>query len=160
MRKNILTLALLIPLTACANTETIRTSADTLLIHTSAAPVCGTQGALKVAQKMAAIETIKSGYDSYIIFNGGAQNNVSTSNLPGTYYTNGYVSGNSNFASYSGTSYYQPGATIYSGSNDAAFHIKMFKKGKKTPKEAIPAREVLGADWQKMVESGVSTCSN
>lgn len=131
-----------------------------MIIQTSAEPACGTQGAYNVAQKMAAIETLRAGYEKYIIINAESQSNVSINTLPGTYHTNGFVTGNSNFASYQGTTYYQPGPTIYSGTNDAAFHIKMFKKGQKGSSKAINAKEILGANWQKLVQKGVSTCSD
>lgn len=147
-------------ISACAKTQTIRTSSDTLLIQTSGAPACGIQGAMGVAQKMAAIETLRAGYHKYQIIDADSQNNVSSQTLPGSYHTNAYVTGNSNYASYSGSTYYQPGATIYNGSNDVAFHIKMFKEKQKGSSKAISAKEILGSDWQKLVETGVNTCSD
>jgi hypothetical protein len=41
-----------------------------MIIQTGAAPICGGAGALKVSQQLAAIETIKAGYDRYIITGG------------------------------------------------------------------------------------------
>jgi hypothetical protein len=62
---NILARVVLVPsilaLSACAGTNTIRTSQNTAIVQASAAPVCGGIGAARVAQKQAAIETIKAG---------------------------------------------------------------------------------------------------
>lgn len=146
-------------LTGCAETQVVRTSNNTLLLQTSAAPACGVQGSMRVAQKMAAIETLRAGYDRYVITDGSVQNNVTSETLPGSYHSNGYVSGNANFASFSSNSYYQPGPTVFHGKNDTVFQIKMFKKGQKGYSNAISAKEILGADWEKLVETGVNTCS-
>lgn len=159
MFKAAIVLALMTLLSGCAETQAIRTSSDTLIIHTSAAPSCGVQGALSVAQKMAAIETIRAGYDAYVIFDSDAQNNVTTETLPGSYHTNGFATAGNGYATYNATTTYQPGPTIYNGSNEAALHIKMFKKGQKNYTKAIPAREVLGSDWQELVANGIDSCS-
>ena len=149
----------MIMLTACAKTEAIRTSKNTMLIQTSGPPACGVQGSLRVAQKMAAVETLRAGFDAYQIVGADAQNNVTTQTMPGTSYTSGYVMGGPNYASYSGSTTYQPGPTIFSGSNDVVLNLQMFKKGQKGYANAIPAKEVLGPDWQKLVQEGVTSCS-
>jgi hypothetical protein len=68
-------LVLVLALAGCARGEAVRTSANTMMVQTSAAPVCGGGGALQVAQRVAAIETIRAGYDRYIITGGQSQNN-------------------------------------------------------------------------------------
>ena len=78
----IIALALIFALAACTRGAAVRTSANTMVVQTGAAPVCGGTGALRVAQKMAAIETIRAGYDRYIITGGQAQNNVTVSQMP------------------------------------------------------------------------------
>jgi len=80
-------LALALVLGACARGAAVRTSANTMIGQTSAAAVCGGQGALAASQRLAAIETIRAGYDRYIITGGEAQNNVRVSQMPGTYNT-------------------------------------------------------------------------
>lgn len=158
MRKFFAVLAC-ITLSACAQTQAIRMSDDVMLVHTSAAPACGVQGSMRVAQKMAAVETLRAGYDRYIILGANAQNNVHAETLPGTTYYNGTAYSYGNMATYSGSSHYQPGPTIFSGSNDTAFQIKMFKKGQKGYSKAISARSILGPDWEKLVQEGVNTCN-
>ena len=63
-------------LSACASSSVMQFNADTVQITTSAAPACGAAGAEKVAYQRAAIETIKHGFDRFIITGAGAQNNV------------------------------------------------------------------------------------
>ena len=150
---------LLLLLTGCANTETIRTSANTFVLHTSAAPVCGTTGSLRIAQQMVAIETIRAGYDRYVLLDGDAQNNVTSYTAPGTYHTNGQLNVFGNSAYYSSNSYYQPGPTYFSGGHDTYLQVKMFKKGDKGYSKAVSAKETLGANWQKLVSEGVKSCS-
>ena len=111
-------------------------------------------GALHVAQQLAAIATIQNGYDRYIITGGQAQNNVTVSQMPGSYNTTATYRG----GSYQGTTTYQPGPTVVAGSNDQAIAIVMFREGEPSAAQAISAREVLGPDWQDKVKSGVHTC--
>jgi hypothetical protein len=125
-----------------------------MVIQTGAAPVCGGQGALRVAQQLAAIETIRAGYDSYIITGGQAQNNVAVSEMPGSYSTQGTYSR----GYYQATTTYQPGPTIVSGSHDQGLAVVMFKEGEPGAQQAVSARAVLGADWQEKVKNGVRTC--
>lgn len=143
-------------LTACARSEAIRTSGNTLVIQTSAAPVCGSTGAARVASNMAAVETIKAGYDSYIIGGGSAANNVTTTQLPGQYQTQGTLSYGS--GSYNSTTSYTPGPVIVSGSHDQSLVVRMFKNGEPGSENAIPAKAALGPEWEEKVKSGVLTC--
>src|SRR6185312_3798269 len=63
-------------LAGCASTSTIPLSQDTFQITASAAPACGTAGAQQVAFKQAAVETIRRGYDRFVIVGGQASSNV------------------------------------------------------------------------------------
>ncbi|ATU90627.1 hypothetical protein [Phyllobacterium zundukense] len=145
---------------ACAASNTIRTSADTAIVQTSAAPVCGGIGAAKVAQKQAAIETLKAGYDRYMIAGASAANNVHVSQMPGYYQTYGTATAYGNMATYQGTTSYVPGATIVSGTHDQGFAIKMLKNTDPGASQAISARETLGPKWPELVKAGaVHTCA-
>jgi hypothetical protein len=142
-------------LAACTSSNTVRTSANTAIIRTSAAPVCGGTGAARVAEQQAAIETIKAGFDRYIIVDMASANNVRVVQGPGTFQTTGVVSGNT----YSGTTTYQPGMPMIYGRHEQAFAIRMFRNGEPGSGQAIPARDVLGPKWQEKVEAGVNTCA-
>lgn len=145
-----------IALAACAGTNTIRTSSDTAIVQASAAPICRGAGAAKVAQKQAAIETIKAGYDRYIIVDAASANNVQVAQTPGSYHTTGTVYG----GYVSATTTYQPGMPIVYGTHDQAFAIKMFRDRDPGSGRAISARETLGPKWQELVKAGsIRTCA-
>jgi hypothetical protein len=145
-----------IALAACAGTNTIRTSSDTAIVQASAAPICRGVGAAKVAQKQAAIETIKAGYDRYMIVDAVSANNVQVTQTPGSYRTTGTVYG----GHVNATTTYQPGMPIIHGTHDQAFAIKMFRDSDQGSGRAISARETLGPKWQEMVKAGtIRTCT-
>lgn len=144
-------------LAACTSSDTIRTSANTAIVRTSAAPVCGGAGAARVAQKQAAIETIKAGFDRYIIMDAASANNVEVVQGPGTYHN----SGTYNRGFYSSTTTYQPGMPMVYGRHEQAFAIRMFRDGEPGAHQAIPARQILGDKWSELVKAGsVNTCSS
>jgi hypothetical protein len=97
-------------------------------ITADAAQVCGASGAQAVAGKQAAIETIRKGYDSYIISAGqqGSAVNFYGNNL--------------------GRSYQQ------------GFQITMFHDGEPGSENAISARDYLGPNWKDEISSSVITC--
>lgn len=154
MRSAIVLVLLGLLLAACARAQAIRASANTVIIQAGAAPICGRQGAARVAQEMAAIETVRAGFDRYILTGGQAQNNVTVTQLPGSYNTSGtYGRG-----SYQATTTYQPGATIVAGSHDQDLTVIMFKDGDPGAEQAIPAREALGPEWPEKVKNGIRSC--
>jgi len=148
MRRLALVAALLAA--GCTSSNTIQTSADTMIIQTRAAPVCGGSGAARAAQRQAAIQTIKAGYDRYIIYDAASYSNVATRQMPGTYHTMGSVYGRNLMA----TTTYTPGPTIVSGSHRQSFAIKMFREGDPGAGRALSARSILGPEWEKAVEAG------
>ncbi len=54
-------------LAGCARTSSMMMSKDVVQITVNAPPVCGAEGAQKVATRRAAIETLKNGFDEYLI---------------------------------------------------------------------------------------------
>lgn len=153
-------------LAGCARTSVMPLSADTVQITVSAAPVCGAAGAQSVAVKQAAVETIRQGFDRFIIIGGQAQNNVGMAYLPptqsttygsGTITTNPYS--NSAFVSGSSTTTYSGGGPMYYGSHDQSLIVKMFKDTDPNAQNAISARTTLGEKWQEAVASKTNTCS-
>jgi hypothetical protein len=122
------TVALCLALGGCASAEATRTAQDSLIINSSAAPACGSLGAARVAAKQASIETIKAGYDSYII----------TDQQEHTIYSWGALS-----------SFAYP---------EQGLKVKMFHKGDPDSENALDARTELGPDWQKIVTQGQVSC--
>ena len=152
-------IGVLVSLAGCANTTTIPISNDVVQINTSAAPVCGGNGARKVAVQMASIETIKRGYDKFIVVGGGHENNTGVVGYtPQRSTTTGTIDGNTFGNSYSAdlnaTTTTTGGQPIIAGSHDQALTIKMFRNNDPAGANAISARQQLGPDWQKTVESG------
>ncbi|KQZ20793.1 hypothetical protein ASD50_21640 [Mesorhizobium sp. Root552] len=139
----------------CTSTQTMRASADTIILQTSAAPACGQQGAARVAEQMAALETLKAGYDRYIILGADGQNNVSASLMPGTFHTTGTVRG----GWVNTSTVYTPGPVIYSGSHDQGLVVKMIHDNDPNAAFAISARNILGPKWQEKLKAGaINTC--
>ncbi len=156
--KAAVTIFIVAALAGCARAEATRTSANTVMIDAGAAPACGTAGAARVAAKSAAVETIRAGYDRYIITGAAAQNNVTATQMPGTFNTSGSMTYGRGFGSYNATTTYTPGPTFYSGTHDRQLGVVMFKPGDSGFEQAIDARQALGPEWAELVESGVRTC--
>ena len=60
-------LVCLAALSGCAQVNTMQLAKDRVQITASAAPICGIVGPQNLAAQQAAIETLRRGYDSYII---------------------------------------------------------------------------------------------
>jgi hypothetical protein len=137
----------------------MRVSQNQAIIQTSAAPACGNVGAARAAQKQAAVETIKAGYDRYIITSAAAANNVQSTQMPGTYQTYGTVNSYRGYGTVNATTTYTPGPTFYSGTHDQAIGVRMFKTGEPGFEQALDAKETLGPKWAMIVKDGVNICS-
>lgn len=156
MHKNLKMLALsgLLGLPGCVDTSVMQFSANTVQITTSAVPACGQSGAAKVAMIDAAITTITSGYDSFIINGAQAQNNVGVvgyTPVVANTYSSGYGTSSTTVSG---------GAPIIGGSHDQSIVVQMFHASDPNAANAISARSYLGADWQKLVTKGFPrTCT-
>jgi len=146
-------------LTSCVQSSAMRVSKNEIIIQTSAESMCGSTGALKAAEKSAAVETIKAGYDRYVITSASAANNTYATQMPGTYSTHGSVNSYGRFATVNAITTYTPGPTIYGGSHDQAIGVRMFKEGEPGAANAVSARETLGPKWETMVKGGVRICN-
>lgn len=147
----------------CTGTSVMPLSADTLRISVEAAPICGSTGAQNVAFKRAAVETIRHGFDRFIILNGQAQNNVQMAVLPptgATTYGSGTITGTPGMATYSGssTTEFSGGGPMFYGTHDQSLVVKMFKDGDPAGQNAVSARMALGEKWQEEVASKGGTC--
>lgn len=151
-------------LAGCANSSVMDLNANTVQISTSAAPVCGAQGAQQVAQHRAAYETLKRGFDSYVIVGAQAQNNVGVvgyTPLTANTNTNGSLDSFGNSVTYSGNSRtsFSGGEPIIGGTHDQALAVHMFHVGEPGSENAVDARRVLGPEWQKILVKGPgATC--
>lgn len=155
MQKIIILAAAGFALAGCAGGHATRTSANTVLIDVGAAPVCGPSGAAKVAAKKAAIETIKAGYDRYIIGGAASQSDVRTVTMPGQTNVTGQVYRDGTFRA---NTYYTPGPTFTVGSHNRQLSILMLKPGDPGFENGVDARQELGPDWAEVVRNGVINC--
>lgn len=150
---------LIIALAGCATTDVVPLSRNQVLISTSAAPACGVSGARDVASKMAAVETIRRGFDRYVILGAKAENNVRVTQTPPRH---SYSTGT--FNTFGGTTYgsvtttYAGSMPVIGGSNNADLLVVMFKTGEPGYQDAIDAKAVLGPEWQQIVVDGINTC--
>lgn len=142
----------------CVQSTAMRVSQNQMIIQTSADPECGSVGAAKAAQKQAAIETIKAGYDLYVITSAAAASNVHATQLPGSYQTYGTVNSYGGYGTVNATTTYMPGPVIMSGSHDQSIGVRMFKQGEPGSNQALSARETLGPKWAVIVKDGSNVC--
>lgn len=119
--------AVTVALTACASVETIPLSKDTFALTSTGMGGCGARGAERVAFQQAAAETLRRGYDGFIIMSSQREARLdSASSLLWTAASGG-VSYNHTF------------------SQD--MKVQMFKDGEPGSEKAISARETLGPNW-------------
>lgn len=159
MLKSTIAAAIILLLSSCVQSSTMRVSQNQAIIQTSAEPMCGSVGAARAAQKQAAVETIKAGYDRYIITSAASANNVTATQMPGSYQTYGTMNSYGGYGTVNATTTYTPGPIIYGGSHDQSIGVRMFKDGEPGSNQAISAREVLGPKWAVIVKDGVNLCN-
>lgn len=121
-------LACVLAVAACAQTQIQPMSKDTFKVATHAAPACGPAGARNVAFKSAAIEVIRKGGDKFLIL--GDQTD---SGLQGDFFS-GF---NQNYSQ--------------------GMVVKVVAEGSAEARNALSAREILGAGWQEVVAKGAPT---
>jgi len=160
MRVILFSICVLLTVAGCATTSVTPLANNKFLLQTSAAPACGSTGAQKVAAQMAAVETLRQGYDRFIITATDSQSNVSViQTAPTASYTTG------TFNTYGNTTYgnmqtnYFGGGPLVVGTHDASLLVLMLRKGDPEYGNGIDARSVLGPGWQELVADGVNTCS-
>ncbi|MFD1343572.1 hypothetical protein [Litorisediminicola beolgyonensis] len=145
---------------ACASSSVVPVSKTEFMLQASAAPACGASKTAEFAASMAAIETLRSGYDGFVILGGEAQNNVRVIQRAPTYATT-----TSTYNVYGSSVYgesrttYGGGGPVISGSHDQSLFVRMFRRGDAGFAGAVDARAMLGADWRELVENGRATCT-
>lgn len=160
MFRKLIALASVAAIAACASTSVTPVSRNQIIINTSAAPACGGRGAQGVAAKMAAVETLRRGFQRFVIVGTSGANNTSVRTTGPTYSTT-----NTTYRGYGNSVYgtsqtsYGGSSTIVSGSHDASLAVIMLNPGDQGFENGVDARQTLGPKWQEMVERGVNTCS-
>jgi len=147
----------------CARSGAMPLAQDTVQITSSAAPFCGRAGAQKVAFQRAAVETIRHGYDRFVILGAEAETDIRVVGYtPTRAYTSGSATatgiGNIVTAQGTSTTTVTGGQPIYGGSHNQGLVVKMFRDGDPAGANALEARRVLGPEWQDAVSKNKWTC--
>lgn len=117
-----------VALSACASVETMPLSKDSFALTSTGMGGCGARGAERVAFQQAAAETLRRGYDGFVIMHSEREARLdSASSLLWTAASGG-VSYNHTFSQ--------------------GMKVQMFKDGEPGSEKAISARETLGPNWQ------------
>jgi hypothetical protein len=146
-------------LAGCVSTSVTPISQNQFILNASAAPVCGNTGAAEVASRMAAVETLRRGYDRYVIQGAQSQSNVGIINRPPTgAFTTGNFSGYGNTVYGSSQTVFTGGGPMVVGTHDTGLAVLMLRPGEQGYNNALDARTVLGTDWQELVEKGIRIC--
>jgi hypothetical protein len=108
---------------------------------------------------MAAITTIKQGFQRFLVLGFGTQNNTVVSSTGPTYAnTTGSFNTYGNRTYGTATTTFGGQQTVVSGSNDAQMQVVMLNPGDMGYEDALDARQVLGPDWSEKVEKGINNC--
>lgn len=143
-------------LTACAETSVMPLSKDTIRISTTGDDICGEQGAQIVALRTAAVESIRRGYENFIIIGAGGDGRTRLIGVtPATAQTNATAavagSGDAAVAAGSSTTTYSGGVPMYATEYRQGLTVRMFHAGDPEGANALSARETLGPGWEKLV---------
>ena len=158
MRNSIISIVLL-SLGGCASVSTMPLAQDTVKITSRAAPVCGAAGAEKLAIRQAAVETLKRGYDRFLIVGGKYSKNISVVGYtPVVANTTASVYGGYGTAYGTARTTYSGGQPIIAGNHSQGLVVKMFKEGDAAGANAISARETLGPKWLKKIKKKKLSC--
>lgn len=137
MRRTVALLAGLAMLAGCVSTSVTQLSGNEVLITTEGALACGTGRTQDIAFRQAAAETLKRGFDGFIILDSARGSER-------------YITG---FDVNTGMPY-------YSGGYDQDFVVRMFRSTDPAFGNAIVARDVLGPDWAAIISEPQRWCFN
>ena len=149
IRRGLRVLLLLIPavLIGCARTSTVHVGEDTIEVTVHVGTICDARDAARLAQRHAAVETIRRGFDDYIVIGSVGGDHVA-GEAPET----------------ARTTLFGGGGTLFSEDAPLLAHhrvltVRMFQAGEGDSTATVSARAVLGDEWEAVVARGPSnTC--
>ena len=147
-RLNIFVVCLGLAVSACAEQSAMRLAQDTVRINVSTAPIYGALEPQRRAMRMAADETLKSGYDKFMIVDG---NNSFAPDVightPAQYQSSshGTITGSTNnFAGHaSSQATYVGPRQVAMPRFESGIAVKMFKRDDPAAANAVDAREIV-----------------
>ena len=142
----ILLLLLPVVLTGCARTSTAPVGADTIEVTVHVGTICDGGDAERLARRHAAVETIRRGFDDYVVIDSVGGDHTAKEE-PATARTT--LSGGS-------------GRTLFSEDAPLLAHhrvltVRMFQAGEGDSAATVSARAVLGDEWEAVVARGPAT---
>ena len=152
-------------LSGCASASVMDLDANTVQVSAGAAPACGAAGAQQFAIKTAAYETLKRGYDRYVIM--GAQGSshdrlAGFTPMQANSYGSGTYSGYGNSGYYNGYTHttITGGEPIVLTEHGQDLVVKMFHENDPMGANAVDAKSTLGPKWQEILLKGPGmTCT-
>lgn len=150
IRRGVRVLLILLPavLTGCARTSTVPVGEDTVEITVHVGTICDGRDAERLARRHAAVETIRRGFDDYVVIGSVGGDHVAEEE-PATARTT--LSGSS-------------GRTLFSEDAPLLAHhrmltVRMFRAGAGDSATTVSARAVLGDEWEAVAAKGApNTC--
>ena len=145
IRRGIRVLLVVLPvvLAGCARTSTAPVGADTIEITVHVGTICDGSDAERLARRHAAVETIRRGFDDYVVVGSFGGDHMADEE-PATARTT--LSGSS-------------GRTLFSEDAPLLAHhrvltVRMFRAGEGDSAATVSARAVLGDEWEAVVAKG------
>lgn len=164
-RQNLRLLALLavLALTGCAKSAAIPLSSDTVQITTEGMYACGMDGVQRLAVTRAAVETIKRGFDKFLIVDGAySKEQTLAGYTPIEARTKskseGTIYGDSVSIRTSSTTRVTGGEPLHMITHNQALTVKMFKDDDPLGSNAISARNELGPKWSDIASHPSDNC--
>lgn len=111
----------------CASVETIPLSQDSFALTSTGFGGCGARGAERVAFQQAAAETLRRGYDSFVIAQSDRQARLDGASM--------FMAAAS-------------GGVSYNHTFSQDMKVQMFKADDPAGAKALAARDILGPNWQ------------
>lgn len=152
-------MALALGLTAMAGCKSTSGLESQFMLRTSTATACGPMAAARVEQELAAVETLRRGYDRFQILRNTVANSTRAT-VSGPTHANPYASTDAyGHTANDNVTYFGNQRVAMTGAHEAMMYVQMFKPRDRGYKTAIDAREVLGADWKAIVARGITSCN-
>jgi hypothetical protein len=139
----------------CASSSTLPLADNVVKISARTSPICGSQSTERIALQQAAAETIKRGYDKFVIMQARYNENREVIGYTPVVAS---TTGSYGYGNYSANTYVTGDQPIVGGSNNSGLIVKMFEADDPDAEKALPAREILGPDWKEKVKSETFTC--
>lgn len=108
---------------------------------------------------MAAVETLRNGFERFMVQGAGQSSDVSVINRPPTgAVTTGTFNTFGNTTTGTANTRFTGGGPMVIGQHGANLLVLMLNPGDPGFPDGVDAKQVLGADWEKLVEQGIRTC--